>query len=45
MTITVDITAEVQAELACQAAAHRRAVEAYVAGLLEEAAASRRREP
>jgi hypothetical protein len=37
MTITVDIRPEVQAELARQAAAHGRAVEAYVASLLEEA--------
>lgn len=37
MTITVDIAPEVQAELARQAAAHGRAVEAYVASLLEEA--------
>jgi hypothetical protein len=37
MTITVDITPEVQAELARQAAAHGRAVEAYAASLLEEA--------
>lgn len=38
MTITVDITPEVQAELARQAAAHGRAVEAYAASLLEKAA-------
>jgi hypothetical protein len=37
MTITVDITPEVQAELARQAAALGRAVEAYAASLLEEA--------
>ena len=37
MTITVDIRPEVQAELVRQAAAHGRAVEAYVAGLIEEA--------
>jgi hypothetical protein len=37
MTITVDIAPEVQAALARQAAAHGRAVEAYVASLLEEA--------
>jgi hypothetical protein len=37
MTITVDITPEVQAELARQAAAQGRAVEAYAASLLEEA--------
>jgi hypothetical protein len=38
MTITVDVTSEVQAELARQAAAHGCPVEAYVAELLEEAA-------
>ncbi len=38
MTITVDITPEAQAELARQAAAHGRALEAYAASLLEEAA-------
>ena len=38
MTITVDITPEAQAELARQAAAQGRAVEAYAASLLEEAA-------
>jgi plasmid stability protein len=37
MTITVDIRPEVQAELARQAAAHGRAVEAHAASLLEEA--------
>ena len=37
MTITVDIRPEVQAELARQAAAHGRPVEAYAASLLEEA--------
>ena len=37
MTITVDITPEVQAGLARQAAVHGRAVEAYAATLLEEA--------
>jgi hypothetical protein len=37
MTITVDITPEVQAELARQAAAHGRAVEVHAASLLEEA--------
>ncbi len=37
MTITVDIRPEVQAELARQAAAHNRAIEAYAASLLEEA--------
>jgi hypothetical protein len=38
MTITLDITPEVQAELARQAAAQGRALEAYAARLLEEAA-------
>jgi hypothetical protein len=37
MTITVDIRAEVKAELARQAAAQGRALEAYAASLLEEA--------
>jgi predicted HicB family RNase H-like nuclease len=37
MTITVDITPEVQAELARQAAARGSAVEAYAASLIEEA--------
>jgi hypothetical protein len=37
MTIIVDIRPEVQAELARQAAAHGRALEAYAASLLEEA--------
>jgi hypothetical protein len=37
MTITVDITPEVQAELERQAAEKGRAVELYVASLLEEA--------
>ena len=37
MTITVDISPEVQAELARQAASHGRAIEAYAASLLEEA--------
>ena len=37
MTITVDIRPEVQAELARQAAAHGRAIEAHAASLLEEA--------
>ena len=37
MTITVGVTPEVQAEIARQAAAHGRAVEAYAASLLEEA--------
>jgi hypothetical protein len=35
MTITVDIRPEVQAEAARRAAVHGRAVEAYVARLLE----------
>ena len=38
MTITVDITPEVQAELVRQAANQGRALEAYAARLLEEAA-------
>jgi hypothetical protein len=38
MTITVDIRPEVQAELARQAAAKGRALEAYAASLLEDAA-------
>ena len=38
MTITVDITPEVKAALARQAAAQGRPLEAYAAGLLEEAA-------
>ena len=38
MTITVDIRPEVRAALASQAAAHGRAIEAYVASLLEDAA-------
>jgi plasmid stability protein len=37
LTIAVDITPEVKAALARQAAAHGRAVEAYAASLLEEA--------
>ncbi|HEX3685239.1 MAG TPA: hypothetical protein VHU83_22070 [Bryobacteraceae bacterium] len=37
MTITVDITPEVRAELARQAAAHGRAIEAHAARLLEDA--------
>jgi hypothetical protein len=37
MTITVDIRPEVQAELARQAAAQGRAIEAYVESLIEEA--------
>jgi hypothetical protein len=37
MTITVDLRPEIQAELARQAAAHGRAIEAYAASLLEEA--------
>ena len=38
MTITVDIRPEVQAELSRQAAAQGRALEAYAASLLEDAA-------
>jgi len=38
MTITVDIRPEVRAELARQAAVHNRALEAYAASLLEDAA-------
>jgi hypothetical protein len=38
MTITVDITPEVQAELARQAAAQGRPFEVYVATLLKQAA-------
>jgi hypothetical protein len=38
MTITVDIRSEVQAALARQADAHGRALEAYAASLLEDAA-------
>jgi len=37
MTITVDIRPEVQAELARQAAAQGRAIEAHAANLLEDA--------
>jgi len=37
MTITVEITPEVKAALAREAAAQGRAVEAYAASLLEEA--------
>jgi hypothetical protein len=37
MTITVEITPEVEAALAREAAAQGRAVEAYAASLLEEA--------
>ena len=37
MTITVDITPEVQAALVRQAAAHGRAVEVHAASLLEKA--------
>jgi plasmid stability protein len=37
MTIIVDVKPEVQAELARQAAAHGRAIEAHAASLLEEA--------
>jgi hypothetical protein len=38
MTIVVDVSPAVQAELARQAAAHGSVIEAYAAGLLEEAA-------
>lgn len=38
MSIIVDIRPEVEAELARQAAAQGRAIEAYAASLLEEAA-------
>ena len=38
MTITVDITPEVEAELVRQATARGRALEAHAASLLEEAA-------
>lgn len=38
MTITIDIRPEVQAELARQAAANGRDLEAHAANLLEEAA-------
>ena len=38
MTITVEITPEVKAALARQAATQGRALEAYAAGLLEDAA-------
>jgi hypothetical protein len=37
MTITLDITSELEAELARQAAAHGSALEAYAATLLAEA--------
>ncbi|MBV8054486.1 MAG: hypothetical protein JO071_04510, partial [Deltaproteobacteria bacterium] len=37
MIITLEITPELQAELARQAAAHGSAVESYAATLLEEA--------
>jgi len=37
MTITVEISPQVQAELARQAEAHGRAIEAYVATLIEDA--------
>jgi hypothetical protein len=40
MTIIVDVKPEVQAELARQAAAHGRAIEAYAASLLEKAVQS-----
>jgi hypothetical protein len=36
MTIIIDVRPEIQAELARQAAAHGRAIEAYAASLLEE---------
>jgi plasmid stability protein len=38
MTIILNIAPEVEAELARRAAAHGRAIEAYAASLLEEAA-------
>jgi hypothetical protein len=38
MTITIDITPEVKSALARQAATQGRELEAYAAGLLEEAA-------
>ena len=38
MTITLEIRPELQTELARRAAAHGMAIDAYVAGLLEEAA-------
>ena len=38
MTITIEIGLELQAELARQAAAHGKGIDAYVASLLEEAA-------
>jgi plasmid stability protein len=41
MTITLEITPELQAELARRAAAHGSAVEAYAATLLEEAVRAR----
>jgi hypothetical protein len=37
MTITVNLTPELQAELARQAAAHGMGIDAYAASLLEEA--------
>jgi hypothetical protein len=37
VTITIDIRPEVRAELARQAAAHGRAIEAHASSLLEEA--------
>ena len=36
MTITVEIRPEVEAELARQATAHGRAIEAYLASLIEQ---------
>jgi hypothetical protein len=46
MTITVDIRPEVQAELARQAAASGRAIEAYAASLLRRGCPSScKREP
>lgn len=45
MTITVEISPEVQAELARQAAAHGQAVEAYAANLIEEATRPKTPEP
>jgi hypothetical protein len=37
MTITIDVSPEVKAALACQVAAQGRAVESYAASLLEQA--------
>ncbi|HTX34833.1 MAG TPA: hypothetical protein VME43_07425 [Bryobacteraceae bacterium] len=45
MTITVEISPEVQAELARQAAAHGQAVETYAASLIEEATRPRMPKP